>query len=121
MSATFSPSYGWKVTRCDTRIAQPVNDADIAKEEEVGDKEDVDIDMGKESEHSEGDDFEEEGNPNGSDADGSVTIMESKNSHKTRTPIKACWIYPFSIPSKRPQMCWWLRFHGWDADDRVAE
>ena len=22
MSATFSPSYGWKVTRCDTRIAQ---------------------------------------------------------------------------------------------------
>jgi hypothetical protein len=34
MSATFSPSYGWKVTRCDTRIAQPVDD--IAEEEEVG-------------------------------------------------------------------------------------
>jgi hypothetical protein len=99
MSATFSPSYGWKVTRCDTRIAQPVNDDYVAKEEEVGDKGDVDIDTGEESEQSseqsEGDDFEEEGNPDGSDADGSVTIKESKNSHKTRTPIKACWIFPF--------------------------
>ena len=54
MSATFSPSYGWKVTRCDTRIAQPVNDDDIAQEEEVGDKGDVDINMGEESEQSEG-------------------------------------------------------------------
>ena len=60
------------------------------------------IDMGEESEQSEGgDDFEEEGNPDGSDADGSVTISESKNSRKTRTPskartpIKARWIYPF--------------------------
>ena len=106
MSATFSPSYGWKVTRCDTRIAQPVNDDDIAKEEEVGEKGDVDIDThidtGEESEQSEGgDDFEEEGNPDWSDADVSVTIMESKNSRKTRTsikartPIKARWIYPF--------------------------
>jgi hypothetical protein len=59
MSATFSPSYGWKVTRCDTRIAQPVNDDDIAQEEEVGEKGDVDIDMVAESEQSEGgDDFE---------------------------------------------------------------
>jgi len=69
----------------------------------VGDKGDVDIDMGKESEQSVGGDFEEEGNPDGSDADGSVTIMESKNSHKTHTPIKARWIYPFSIPSRWPQ------------------
>ena len=106
MSATFSPSYGWKVTRCDTRIAQPVNDDDIAQEEEVGEKGDVDIDThidtGEESEQSEGgDEFEEEGNPDWSDADVSVTIMESKNSRKTRTsikartPIKARWIYPF--------------------------
>ncbi len=50
---------------------------------------------GKETEQSEGDDFEEEGNPDGSDADGSVTIMARKNSRKTRTPIKARWIYPF--------------------------
>ena len=56
MSATFSPSYGWKVTRCDTRIAQPVNDDDIAQEEEVGEKGDVDIDMVAESEQSEGGD-----------------------------------------------------------------
>jgi len=35
MNATFSPSYGWKVTRCDTRMSQPDNDEDIAKEEEV--------------------------------------------------------------------------------------
>jgi len=96
MSATFSPSYGWKVTRCDTRIAQPVNNDNIAQEEEVGNKGDVDIDTGEESEQSEGgDDFEEEGNPDGSDADGSVTIKESKNSRKTRSPIKAHWIYPF--------------------------
>ena len=57
-------------------------------DEEVGDKGDVD-------------DFEEGVNPDGSDADGSVTISESKNSRKThtpskaRTPIKARWIYPF--------------------------
>jgi hypothetical protein len=96
ISANFSPSYGWKVTRCDTRIAQPVNNDDIAQEEEVVDKGGVDIDTGEESEQSEGgDDFEEEGNPDGSDADGSVTIKESKNSRKTRTPIKARWIYPF--------------------------
>jgi hypothetical protein len=60
----------------------------------VGDKGDVDIDTGEESEQSEGDDFED-GNADGSDADGSVTIKESKNARKTRTPIKACWIYPF--------------------------
>ena len=99
LSATFSPSYGWKVARCNTRIAQPVNDDNDATEEEVGDKRDVDIATGDESEQSseqsEGGDFEEEGNPDGSDADGSVTIKESKNSHKTHTPIKACWIFPF--------------------------
>jgi len=37
-----------------------------------------------------GGDFEEEGNPDGSDADGSVTISESKISRKTRGPSKAC-------------------------------
>jgi hypothetical protein len=47
-----------------TRIAQPVNDDDIAKEEEVGDKGDVDIDTGEESEQSEGDNFKN-GNANG--------------------------------------------------------
>jgi hypothetical protein len=47
MSANFSPSYGWKVTRCNTRIAQPVNEDNVAKEEEVGDKGDVDIDTGE--------------------------------------------------------------------------
>ncbi len=64
------------MTRCKTRIARPVNDDDIAVEEEVGDKGDVDIDTGDESEQSEGDDFED-GNANGSNADGSVTIKES--------------------------------------------
>ena len=48
MSATFSPSYGWKVTRCDPRIAQRVNDDDIAQDEEVGDKGDVNINTGEE-------------------------------------------------------------------------
>ena len=59
MFATFSPSNGWKVTRCKTRIAQPVNDENIAVEEEVGDKGDVDINRGEESEQSEGNDFED--------------------------------------------------------------
>jgi hypothetical protein len=56
----------------------------------VGDKGDVDID----TEQSEGGYFED-GNADGSDADGTVTIKESKNARKTRTPINACWIYPF--------------------------
>ena len=64
-----------------TRIAQPVNDDDIAKEEEVGDKGDVDIDTGEESEQSEGDNFKN-GNANGSDADGSVTINEARTTVK---------------------------------------
>ncbi len=97
MFATFSPSNGWKVTWCKTRIALPVNDDYIAVEEEVenvGDKGGVDINTGEEFEESEGENFEE-GNANGSDADGSVTIKESKNPSSTRTPIKSCWIHPF--------------------------
>ena len=54
------------------------------------DKGDVDIDTGEESEQSEGGDFEE-GNPDGSDDDGSVTIKECKNARETRTPIKSRW------------------------------
>ncbi len=64
------------MTRCETRIARPVNDDDIAVEEEVenvGDKGDVDINTGEESKESEGENFEE-GNADWSDADGSVTI-----------------------------------------------
>ncbi len=60
----------------------------------MGDKGDVDINRGEESEQSEGNDFED-GNADGSDADGSVTNQDIKNAPKTRTPIKACWIYPF--------------------------
>jgi hypothetical protein len=62
-------------------MSQPDNNDDITKEEEVWDKGDVDIDTGEESEQSEGGDFEE-GNPDGTDDDGSVTIKECKNARK---------------------------------------
>ena len=111
MFATFTSTKGWKVTRCETRIAlPPVNHDGITVDEEVENVAAKSVESGGDKGGEEGgDDLEEgdadgsdadgdleEGDADGSDADGLVPIKESsKKARKTRTPFKSRWIFPF--------------------------